>query len=136
MGRYLLIVLLALGIGRAEAALTINSVVLTNTVTGTSGAVITVAPGATITAAVNETSTAGTNWRATQWRIATTPPGALTCEDTVDHTTSGTFTESLAVTAPAVAGTYNAYFVARANAACTGASSATFTMTGAVIVDA
>lgn len=126
--------LLALAAAPAQAARNINGVTLNG------GASVTVAPGATITAVVNVTTTgSGTadNWRCTGSRIATTPPGALTVNDhEPDYTSAGTYSQTYSITAPGAAGTYNAYFVAYDNDGCSTGASGTFTMAGAVIVNA
>jgi subtilisin family serine protease len=117
----------------AIASRTINSATLNGT------ASVTVASGASITAALSVTTdNAGGNndWQSTGWRISTSP-GTLTCVDHGNHTSSGTFSESFAIVAPALAGTYNVYFIAYASDTCGGGGpSATFILNNGVIVDA
>lgn len=100
------------------------------------GSVTTVAPGASITAVVNvSTSGSDNNWQCTTWAIAASSPGTPTAVNHSNHNSSGSYSETFAMTAPSVAGTYNVYFVAYNNDACTtGASS--YTLASAVIVDA
>ncbi len=119
----------------ALAANTINSVTLNG---GTS---VTVTPGATITVVVNETTSGGSTWGSTQWRISTTPPGATTCDTapTPSFTTNGAHSTTLVgpVTAPTLAGTYNAYFIANSTASsCSNTASPLFTLANSVIVTA
>jgi hypothetical protein len=109
----------------ALAATNITSVTL-NAATAVS-----VAPSATITALVYETNTAGSNWRSTHWRIGT---GAYTCVNHANHNGSGDYNETFPITAPAATGTYDASFIAYTNDGCSAGASATFVMTGAVIV--
>ncbi|UCV19885.1 DUF6701 domain-containing protein [Ferribacterium limneticum] len=113
------------------AALTVNSVTLDG------GASIAVAPGGTsIPVALSVSNDATNNWNSTGWRISTTAPGGLTCYDNADHPGANqTFSENFTVTAPATAGTYNAYFVASNNSGCTGTTT-TATLAGSVIVAA
>lgn len=110
-----------------------------NSVTLNGVSSVTVLPGASITAAVTATIASNRghrSWSSTGWRIATTPPGSVTCVDTPDHGT-GTFTESFTVAAPTIPGVYNAYFIAFRGIFCDGTNpTATFTMTGAVTVTA
>lgn len=100
---------------------------------------VTVVPSSTITAVVNVTTDGGgsaARWRSTGWRIATTAPGTVTCVNHPNHDSAGAYSESFSIAAPAGVGTYNAYFIAYNNDTCSGSPSATFTMTGAVIIDA
>ena len=116
---------------RADASRTINSV----TLNGSSS--VSVAPGATITAAMNVTTTgsgSNNNWYSSGWRISTTPPGSVTCENHGNHGSSGTYNESFSITAPVTPGTYNAYFIAYNNDSCSSGSSSVFTLTNAVVV--
>jgi hypothetical protein len=116
---------------------TINSVTLTaNAITIPPG-VLTVNAGATISASVNATTTetgANTRWRSTGWRISTTAPGTVTCVNHANHDANGTFTEVFNTTAPTTAGTYDAYFIAYRDDACSLGASNTFTLVGAVVV--
>ncbi|MHB8623948.1 MAG: DUF6701 domain-containing protein [Sulfuricaulis sp.] len=131
-----MIVLVFMGFAdRADAALKINSI----TLNGASS--VTVAPGATITVVVNGTTT-GTTWGSTHWVISTSPPGTWAACDpapTPSDTLSGTYNVTLAgpITAPAVPGTYTAYFQASSNASnCGNTTSPTFPLanTNSVIV--
>ncbi|MDZ7661486.1 LamG domain-containing protein [Thiohalophilus sp.] len=121
----------------APAALadrTIDSVTLDGS------ASVTVEPGAAITASVTVTTTGppgnspATRWESTDWRIATSPPGTISCEDTPDHRGAGTYNESFSVTAPTSSGTYNAYFIAYEDDSCGDGASTLFTLTDAVTV--
>ena len=105
-----------------------------NSVTLNGGSSVTVAPGASITASVNVTTKSSDNdWKSTGWRISTTS-GSLTCVDTPNHTSSGTYTESFSITAPATPGIYNAYFVAYSNDTCSSGASSTKTLSNSVVV--
>jgi MSHA biogenesis protein MshQ len=115
----------------SHAARTINSV----TLDGASS--VTVDPSAPITAVVNVTTDGSgpdRRWRSTGWRIATTAPGTITCENHANHDASGTYSESFTITAPATEGTYNAYFIAYSNNDCNSGASSTYTMTDKVMV--
>ncbi len=117
----------------AQAARTINSV----TLDGASST--TVAPGATISVLVNVTtdSSGGSNptrWRSTGWRISTTGPGTLTCENHANHDSSGAYNETFDIAAPSTPGTYNAYFVAYGNDSCSSGASSTTVLASSVIV--
>lgn len=105
------------------AAKTIDSVTLNGS------ASVTVEPSASITAAVTVTTTGGTNWQSTTWTVNS----VTTCVDHTDHNTNGTYTESLTITAPASAGTYNASFVAYSNNACTTGASSTYPLTDGIV---
>lgn len=102
------------------------------------GASVSVLPSASITALVNVTTTTagGGNadrWRSTGWRIAATA-GGLTCENTGNHNSAGSYSESFSITAPVTPGIYNAYFVSYSDNGCSSDASATYTMTNAVTV--
>ncbi len=74
---------------------------------------VAVAAGASIIAAVNVTTDNGggnQNWRSTGWRISTTVPGSVTCVNHPNHDGSGTYSETLTITAPSSVGTYNVVF--------------------------
>ena len=110
----------------------------TSSATVNGAATTTVAGGATITAVVNVTTDNGggnQNWRSTGWRIAGTAPGTVTCFNNANHDASGTFTETFPITAPAFVATYNAYFIAYSDDACSNQASATFTLTNGVVVN-
>jgi len=98
---------------------------------------VTVPPGATITAKVNVTTSGrgqSNDWESTSWRISTTS-GSMTCENTPNHTSSDTYTESFPITAPSTAGTYNAYFrVHNGNSCSSDGQSELSTMINAVVV--
>ena len=121
---------------RAQTTFTDSRAINSATLNG--AATVTVSPGESIAASVNATTdNAGGNndWESTSWRIATTPPPPGTCENTGDHTSSGTFTEVFSITAPAVPGTYNAYFTAHTGQTCaTSQQSAVFSLVNAVVV--
>jgi hypothetical protein len=113
----------------AHAALVVDSA----TVDG--GATTTVPAGGTISLAVTVTTSGGgasNDWKATGWLIANVS-GPLNCANHADHTSSGTFTETFNITAPATVGTFNVYLVAYRNDNCTGGSSAEFVLASAVI---
>lgn len=133
MKKYLILVLvlagLCSGVEKVFASADINSV----TVNG--GSVVTVAPGTSINVNINVTgsgSGSSNDWHSTGWLVSTTPPGAMTCVNTLDHN-SGTNSENFSITAPGTAGTYNAYFVAYNNNGCT-SGGALYTLTNSVIV--
>ncbi|HVM04742.1 MAG TPA: Ig-like domain repeat protein [Acidimicrobiales bacterium] len=111
------------------AAATVNSA----TLNGASS--VTVTTGASITAAVSVTSGNGSNNRAGSigWRIATTPPGTVTCVDITDHN-GATKTDTFTITAPSATGTYNAYFVAYSDNGCSQNASNVLTLSNAVNV--
>jgi hypothetical protein len=118
---------------KAETIFSDSASIQSATVNGLSS--VTVTPGATISASVDNKNTANSNWRSTSWKISTTaPPGGTTCVDTPNHDGNGTFTEVFNITAPATPGTYNAYFIAFSDDACSAGASATFTLANAVIV--
>lgn len=97
---------------------------------------VTVLSGATISATVNVTTNSTGNasrWRSTGWLIATAS-GTVTCVNTTNYTGAGNYSETFNITAPAVSGTYNAYFIAYEDNGCSTNPSATFTMTNAVTV--
>lgn len=117
----------------AHAALTVNSATLDGVTS------VTVIPGATITAVVNVTTSgsgAAARWYSTGWSIGTAAPGAVTCMNHANHGAAGAYSETFSVAAPATPGTYNAYFIAYSNDACSSGASATYTMAGAVVVTA
>lgn len=94
---------------------------------------VTVAPSASITANVNVTTTAGgggANWQGTSWTVN----GSTTCVDHANHNATGSYTESFTITAPAGTGVYDVSFIAYSNNACVLEPSATFTLTGGIIV--
>ena len=113
---------------QAHAALTINSV----TVNG--GTSTTVALGANITVVVTNSGT--TNWGSTGWYVGTSPPGTWQCDTGPTPTVNGNgLTYTFTITAPATAGTYNAYFRTASHANnCGATTSGTYTLTGGVIV--
>lgn len=118
----------------AMAAIAVNSA----TVNG--GSSVIVIPGASITVVANVT-TSGSNtsndWESTHWGVATTAPGtgSMTCDTSPAYTTAGTYNQSFTVTAPATAGTYNLYLIAYNANTCSSASSATFSLANAIVVD-
>src|SRR6266404_115199 len=120
----------------AQATFTDNRVL--NSVTLAGGPIVTVAPGGSISATLNVTTTTagggGEVWGASSWLISTTPPGTTTCVNHADHTTAGTFNETIAITAPTTPGTYNAYFIAWRTDNCQNNASNTVTLTNAVVV--
>lgn len=112
------------------ASRTINSV----TLNGSSS--VTVAPSTSISASIDVTTTeTGTNtrWRSTSWQVGA---GAVTCVDHPNHDVNGTFNEVFTITAPASNGTYDVNFIAYRDDACSLNASATFTLTGGIIVSA
>lgn len=99
---------------------------------------VTVEPGATISAAVTGTISGGSgltgDWDGTQWLISDTPPGAMSCENTSDNDTIGTYIETFNITAPLTPGVYNAYFRITGRDDCDDQYGSLLTMTGAVTV--
>lgn len=115
----------------AHAARTVDAA----TLSGASS--VTVTPGTSISAVVNVTTDgtgAASRWYSTGWFIGTSPPGSVTCVDHTNHAGAGSYSETFSVTAPATTGTYNAYFIAYNDDGCSSGASATYTMTGAVVV--
>jgi hypothetical protein len=110
----------------------INSVLLNGSTS------VTVVSGASISAALNVTTDNGggnQNWRSTSWLIANAPPGGTTCVDSTNHDGSGTYTDTISITAPAAPGTYNAYFLAHRDDTCTTAQQSNlFTLSSGVTV--
>jgi len=116
----------------AHALLVIDSA----TVDG--GATTTVPAGTAVSLSLTVTTSGGgasNDWQATGWLIANVS-GPLNCENHADYTTSGTYTETFNITAPATTGTFNVYLVAYRNDNCTGGSSAEFVLTSAVTTTA
>lgn len=116
----------------ALAALSIGSA----TVDGQ--AAVAVPPGGSFTGAVTATTDATNMWGSTGWSIRTTAPSSYTCVDTPNHTNANeTATENVTLTAPATAGTYNAYFIVASNdgGSCSG-QTATRTLANSVVVTA
>lgn len=85
------------------------------------GAHLTVPPGASIAAVItvstyDEEYDASLDWESTGWKIGNswfTPSGALqlTCVDHDNHSGAGTYSEVFSMTAPSLAGTYDARFI-------------------------
>ena len=125
-----LLVVLSSFAGEVLAARTVTSA----TVNG--GSVTTVAPGASIAAVLNvTTSGSDNNWQCSTWGIATSLPATPTIVDHSNHNNSGGYSEAFTMTAPSAAGTYNVYFVAYNNDACTSGTTS-YTLASSVIVDA
>ncbi len=123
--------ILVLGSTPAHAARIIDSATLNG------AASVTVAPAASITAVVSVTTTgtgSANNWRSTGWRIATSAPGAMTCVNHPNHDNAGSYSETFTITAPATDGSYDAYFIAYSDEACSQGASATVTLAGGVVV--
>jgi len=97
---------LAISPALAASALAARTTV-SATVNGVSS--VTVAPGDAITVEVTGTLSSHNNWLATEWLISDTPPGSTNCEDTANHNSNGTYSESFSVNAPTTPGTYNLY---------------------------
>jgi hypothetical protein len=123
------------------AGVTVISITFTDSLTLTSatldgGASTVVLPSATITAVVSETNTAGSKWHSIGWRISTSPTtgGTSGCYNNADHNTDGTFSESFSITAPDAEATYNAYFAAYTDNACSTGASPTLMVTSGVVV--
>jgi hypothetical protein len=107
-----------------------------NSATLDGGSTTTVVAGGTISAAVTVTSqnnNANNRVGSIGWRIATTAPGAVACVDVTDVQNT-TLTRTFNITAPASNGTYNAYFIAYSDNACTANASSTLTLTNGVVV--
>ena len=116
--------------GVARAASTTNGATLNG------DSAVTVTPGSSIEAAVTTTSGNGMGNRVASigWRIASTPPGSMTCVDVPDQSGRTAVTSEFPVTAPAAGGTYHAYFAAFSDNACVNNSSNGVTLTGGVAV--
>jgi MSHA biogenesis protein MshQ len=115
----------------AHAAITITSA----TVNG--GTTTTVGSGSSITLVANVTTSGGgtaNDWESLAWRIATTAPGATTCDATPAFTAAGNNSQSMTITAPAAPGTYNLYLIAYNSTNCGTGNSAMVTLTNAVQV--
>lgn len=109
-----------------------------NSATVNSGATTTVAPAAIVLAGVTVTTTdtggSTTNdWQSTKYQIGA---NAAVCENTNNHNSSGTNTETFNITAPAAIGTYNVTFWAYEDGACTTNASSPLTLTNAITVQA
>ncbi len=108
----------------------------TTTLNGSVGS-ISVAPGASITLVMfvntNGASPAN-NWFSSRWALATSAPlpGAMTCVDHANHVGGGAYSETMTITAPAAAGTYNLYLYAYNGDACGAGQSALFTRANAL----
>jgi len=110
------------------------------TLNGTSN--VTVYPGTPITIAVTATLTSTNVWHRTVGKINTvgvfnfdTGTNKDICEDTPDHNTPGTYTESVTVNAPSSVGTYNVYVRTAGGENCNSATNdADLVLTGAVVV--
>lgn len=116
-----------LTIALKPAPLVINSATLNG------AASVTVVNGSSITAVVNATVFAGSQWRSTGWRIAGSPPGAVTCVDHPNHDTAGNFVETFTVTAPSTTGTYDVYFIGYTDDVCSANPSSALLLSGAVV---
>ena len=116
--------------GVASAASTTNGATLNG------NPAVTVALGSSIEAAVTTTSGNGAGNRVASigWRVASTPPGPMTCVDVPDQSGRAAIASEFPVTAPAAGGTYHAYFAAFSDGACVNNSSNVVTLTGGVAV--
>jgi len=106
--------------GAFTDARTIDSVTLNG------GSSVTVAPNGSITVVVNvTTATPGNpNWGSTRWQIGS----SSACINHSNHNSSGSYSETLTITAPATAGTYNITITVYQDDTCNqGASSTTIT---------
>jgi MSHA biogenesis protein MshQ len=115
--------------GFAHAARTINSV----TLNGASSVIV--GPGATITAVANVTTDGSGNqqrWRCTSWSTTGSTSGTDNFEP--DHDSSGTYSETFSITAPATPGTYSASFIAYRDDACSQDASTTYTLPNSIVV--
>ena len=107
---------------------------------------LTVTPGGTIAVTIDVTTSGSGNnsrWEATGWRISSTAPPPVTCENVPDPDVAGAGTNqrSFNITAPTSTGTYNAYFIAYRLSDCSGGTganepSATFILSNAITVAA
>jgi len=103
------------------------------------GSSVTVPPSTSITAAVTVTTwrygwwegETANDWKSTRYRIE---GGSWTCVDTPDHTTSGTYTESFSITAPATPEVYDVSFRAYLDDLCSSGESSTYTLTDGITV--
>jgi MSHA biogenesis protein MshQ len=80
------------------------------------------------------------NWKGTGWQLTSdSVPSNLTsnCFDNTNHNSSGTFTETFTIIAPATPGTTNAYFQLWGNDSCPAGVALTryFTLANAITVD-
>ena len=128
MKKITLYVLLTLGAVSVHA----NRTITTATLDGSASTIV--EPSASITALVNVTTnnTGGNNnWQSTAWRIG---GGAYTCVNHNNHNNSGSYSESFAITAPAVTGTYSVDFIAYSNNGCSSDASNTYTINDGVKV--
>lgn len=118
------------GVHFAEAARSVGSVL----VDGASSGSFIPSEAVNVTVEVTTTGTGEANdWESTAWRVGGS--GAFSCEDTADHTTTGTYTETFSITAPSTVGSYGLEVVAYNDAGCTAASpSTTFSLANAIVV--
>ena len=114
------------------ASVTFTDSLITTSATVNGGNTTTVYSGGSITIAVTATVDGINVWQTTGYKIATAL-GSHDCQDTADHTSPGTFTESFTVSAPTPIGTYNVY-IRPAGASCNSQVGTDLTLTGAVTV--
>ncbi len=110
-----------------------------NSATVNGVASITVAQGTTILGGVNvSTNGSGNNddWASTGWRISTSAPGGVSCDNFEPDITDDVMgaTKAFNMTAPNTPGIYNAYFIAYNNDSCSGGASAVYVLENAVTV--
>ncbi len=118
----------------ATTTFTDSQVLNSATLNGVSA--VSVASSASINAVINVTTTgsgAGARWRSTGWRISNTP-GAFTCVDHPNHDSAGSYSETFSITAPAVSGVYNAYFIEYNADGCSGGDASSLILTNGVTV--
>lgn len=121
----------ALNPGHAYASRTVKSVTLDG------AGSVSVAGGATISATVTvfTSGDSDSRWRCTAWRISATNSGTRNKVDHANHEQRGTYAETFNITAPSVAGVYNAYFIAYRDNGCSD-SPTSYVLSNAVTVGA
>lgn len=113
--------------------------IITGATVNSAGSVV-VASGATVSLTVSVTTNSdwwsNSRWRGTRWAIAASAPAAsaYACYDNPNHDSSGSYSETFNITAPASPGTYNVYAIAYDNNGCSSGASPTYTLVGAIIV--
>jgi hypothetical protein len=122
--------------GTNEADTTFTDARTINSATVDGGTSTLVAPSATVTVEITvQTTGSGVNndWKSTAYRIE---GGSWTCLNTPDYTSTGTYTESFPITAPASLGVYNLGLRAYNDDTCSSGESNSYDMTNAIIVQA
>jgi MSHA biogenesis protein MshQ len=130
-GKFIIVLLLTL----LFSLLSVNSFAdrVINSVTLNSGTSVTVNAGDTISVSINvTTSGSGSDrrWRCTDYTLN----GSTTDEDHGNHDSSGTYTETFNITAPASSGTYDFDVIAYRDDSCSQSASSTFSLASAITV--